>query len=205
MKHLLTLLVAIFLVSPIFAQFEIGINGGLAITNASISYDYNNNTQTKTSGYRPAFVAEGMYNLKHWRFGLAIAYQKEKLTYQNTLWIVNNTSAIATSTRSEDLVPAYLLISRSFDFRNFQAYCGISFGAIKVNSSITDVGKEVDFSYVNQSYGLICGADAGITYFISSNWGVNMEAAINDMNIEGTALENERMSYPVTLGVRYKF
>ncbi len=204
MKPVLAVLAAIVLSTPVFAQMEIGVNGGAVINNASISYIYNNHSESKSSGYRPGIAAEGMYNLKHWRFGIAAAYQQQEFTYTHKVLVGCFGSEVVTSTTNEKLVPLHLVVSRKFIFHSLEAYCGVAAGVVNAYGSdkvSSDAGKD---TYKSHSSGFMSGAHAGFTWYITHNVGINTEVAANYMKVPGTYLQYDHLSYPITVGIRYK-
>lgn len=208
MKKILIFLINLFLATPVFAQFEIGINAGLVKNNVAILYGPIPAHTERISSVRSVISLKGMYSLKQWQFGIkaTFPYQQEKYSVIEMRGIGCFGYGLVTSTYAERLLPCALLISRKFNFHKVEAYCGLNVGFVKVYSNGKHVLQDNSSETYNQnSSGYTTGAHAGVTWYVYKNLGFNAEVAANYMKTNTSYFSYDPLTIPMSVGIRYKF
>lgn len=207
MKPILAILVSVLLAVPAFAQVELGINGGIIKNTSSTDFynDGNGHWINKSSESRPVISVAGMYNVKDWRFGILVGCQQQKFSYTEVLPVGCFGSETRTTAINEKLVPLNLSASRKLVFHCFEAYGGVSVGTVIKMTNFRVESSDAHDTYVSHTYGVAGGVHAGMTWFVSKHIGINAEGGAYYMNVSSYPIEYGQISFPMTVGVRYRF
>lgn len=180
------------------------------VVNANLYYNFNEHIQAGLDVGMTHWEAEGSYNVDG-SFGQPAGSRDIKYLYADRAWNV--------CARFNYLVPTY----DEYHINRANFYFGVAAGAIfTVNDKgntymqyLNQVGEE--YRYVSQynydfGVGYTFGVQIGYSYYFGNHFGINVETAprFNYVNIvdhrNGSASGHlQTLSYPVTVGLKFRF
>ena len=220
----------LFLSGSVYAQFEIGLNGGISTTTRPVKSLYTG----KKNVWNYAADLNFRYNFsEHWQVGLSAGMTKWQRKGE---WELTHTAGDSLSTEDVKFVLAQRAVSfalqlnhvipfyeRYEDYVKSQVYFGVSAGAVIVGNdgdviySKVNPNTPVEYTYTSEfhyesGYGMLLGAQVGYTYYLNHRWGLNLEFAPKvawvrtyDSRYAGANNQYSVWYLPTTVGLHFRF
>jgi hypothetical protein len=226
MKAIFFSTLLLFIAAVSFAQkFEIGVNGGAAISNVVSSKSLPEGEGTVSKEWPlidiPSVSVKAMLTRNLWKYGISIDYSVFSYRVPRSSAIIDRVFSPGTNidefyeqlrkhdeatygTKTISYIPVKLFANRTFARnKHREIYGGLSAGYIFIVKTETPQTASSSFKN-NHTAGYSAGLQFGATYFVSKRIGINAEINGDYMNITSGQSNFTVITIPVTLGVRYK-
>jgi len=210
MNKLILSFIFLFFISSAFGRnFEFGINTGIADNTAPINHLITGEYNSKGSGIKPIFAAEGNYRFRSWKFGLSASYTKiyyyPKITqldfdYASSYssgeeWITYGSNKVSLA---QSVLPVSLTVNRLINIGKAELFAGAAMGYCLGNNETSTSTMKLN--------GYTLGLNLGCAYRLYKHFGVKAQLQGNYINLKNTDKHYQHFSvfdFPLTAGVFY--
>ena len=192
-------------------KLEIGVNGGFQYNSAVHRIDGAGTSNEDLRSVKAASTTsfKAMLHTGKWQYGLSIDYTRLNGIYKESMMFYCPVIQSAENPRrsytnsSTPIIPLRLFLNRTTTFKNFEIYGGASAGYVFFANTDTYIPMP-DVSRSHYS-GYSTGVQTGATWYVTEHTGINLESHADYIHLTASQISSYAFSYPVTIGIRYRF
>lgn len=215
MKKVLILCIMLAPFLAMAQKMEINFNGGASVNSKpTANMYYKGKVVTLNYATGLSIVHNGRNDVQTGLQFEMLELSRKKTIYGNTptgYGVINRVKYIY----AKNMSSAYLIVNKKINWERSYVYGGLAVGIGFARNQSGNTTAEVPYKAPDGGYGISFGVQAGYSQYISKRFSLNVQGAARYYDIDNdaeapkvkpvTGIHYRIVSYPVTIGLKYKF